>query len=410
MQMKTTNATSPNRKQLRACLLALALPFAHGASAGGLYIQELADSHQGSANAGAQALGTDPSAIFHNPAALSQLPGRQLSIGGGAILGNVEFGPSSDTPVPGGDGGEQASTAPYLGTYYSHQLNDRVTFGAGLFSVSGAALDPSDSWTGRFQVQEIELLTLTSVVGLSYRLNDQWSVGASVGVTYGSLDFTLAAPNPLGGEGQIDLDGDDIAPVAILGVHYKANDRLSFGVTAFSGYDLELGGDLDVEPPGLSISTDTELDFAAAVRAGMAYQASEKWTLMGSVGWEDWSTLDNLTISADRGSAAVPRNWDDTYNASIGFRYQANDDLMLQAGMAYDTNPVDATDRTADTPIDRQVRLAAGAEYQIRDNMKLRGALTYVDLGSGKIRSSTLDGEYDQNELLFISVGLQVAF
>ena len=85
MQMKTTNATSPNRKQLRACLLALALPFAHGASAGGLYIQELADSHQGSANAGAQALGTDPSAIFHNPAALSQLPGRQLSIGGGAI-------------------------------------------------------------------------------------------------------------------------------------------------------------------------------------------------------------------------------------------------------------------------------------------------------------------------------------
>ena len=146
------------------------------------------------------------------------------------------------------------------------------------------------------------------------------------------------------------------------------------------------------------------------MRAGVAYQTSEKWTLMGSVGWEDWSTLDNLTISTDRGSAAVPRNWDDTYYASIGFRYQANEDLMLQAGMAYDTNQVDATDRTADTPIDRQVRVSAGAEYQIRDNMKLRGALTYADYGSGKISSPTLDGEYDKNELLFVTVGLQIAF
>lgn len=402
---------APRRQKLLTIyLVAWASTFANLACAGGLYVQELADSHQGSANAGAQALGTDPSAVFHNPAALSQLSGRQFSIGGGAILGNVEFSPSTDTPVSGGNGGNQASTAPFLGAYYSHQLSDHVTFGAGLFSISGAALDPNDSWAGRFQVQEIELLTLTSVVGLSYRFNNHWSLGAAVGLTYGSLDFNLAAPNPVGNEGQIDLDGDDVAPVAILGLHYKANDKLSFGVTAFSGYDLEFGGDLEVRPPGLSFDSDTELDFAAAVRAGVAFQASEKWTLMGSVGWEDWSTLDNLTISTDRGSAAVPRNWDDTYNASIGFRYQANDDLMLQAGMAYDTNPVDATDRTADTPIDRQIRLAAGAEYQVKENMKLRGALTYADYGSGKITSPTLVGEYDENELLFLTVGLQIAF
>lgn len=397
-------------RSLCICALGYGLFFADLASAGGLYIQELADSHQGSANAGAQALGTDPSAVFHNPAALSQLPGRHLSIGGGAIFGNVKFAPSAITPATGGDGGEQASTAPLLGAYYSHQLSDRFTVGAGLFSVSGAILDPTDNWTGRFQLQEIELLTLTGLVSLSYRFNDQWSVGASVGATYGSLDFTLAAPNPLGGEGQVNLDGDDVAPVAIVGVHFKANDQLSFGVSAFSGYDLEFGGDLKVNPPGLSLASDTELDFASAVRAGVAYKASANWTLMGSLGWENWSALDNLTISTARGSAAVPRNWDDTYHASVGFRHQATDNLMLQAGLAYDSSPVSSIDRTADAPIDRQIRVAAGAEYQIKDNMKLRGALTYADYGSASIDSSTLVGEYDDNRFLFVSLGLQVAF
>ncbi len=404
------SASAPLRlKHLAICLLTLA-PLAESASAGGLYIQELADSHQGSANAGAQALGTDPSTIFHNPAALSQLPGRQLSLGAGVILGDVKFSPDSGTPVPGGDGGQQAGPAPLLGSYYSHQINDRVTLGAGIFSVSGAALDPNNSWAGRFQLEKIEMLTLTALAGMSYRINEQWSVGASVGVTYGNLDFSLAAPGPLGGEGKIDLDGDDVAPVAILGIHYKPNDRLSFGLAAFSGFDLKFDGDLDVDPPGLSFDSDTELDFAPAVRAGMAYQASEKWTLMGSVGWENWSALDNLYISTESGSAAVPRNWSDTYYASVGFRYQALDDLMLQAGLAYDSNPVDTVDRTADTPIDRQIRLSIGAEYQLKENMKLRGAMTYADYGKGKIRSSTLNGDYSKNDLLFLTVGLQYTF
>lgn len=378
------------------------------ANAGGLYIQELADSHQGSANAGAQALGTDPSTIFHNPAALSQLPGRNLSVGAGVLLGNVEFDPDSSSPASGGDGGDQAGPAPLVGTYYSHQLNDRYTFGAGLFSVSGAALDPSDSWTGRFQVQEIEMLTITGLVGLSYRINEKWSVGAAAGITYGNLDFDLAVLGPLGGEGSASLDGDDIEPVGILGVHYKHSDQLSFGITAFSGFDMEFDGDLDLDPPGLSANSDTSLDFAEAVRAGFAYKVNTQWTLMGSVGWENWSTLDNLYVSTGAGTAAVPRNWDDTYYGSLGFRYQVRDDLMVQAGIAYDSNPVDASDRTADTPIDRQVRLAVGAEYQLRDNMKLRGALTYADYGKGKIRSSNLSGEYDKNELLFVTFGLQI--
>ncbi len=380
---------------------------ANTSQAGGLYLQELLDSYQGAANAGSQALGTDPSSVFHNPAALSRLKGRNLSIGSGVLLGDIGFSPSATTPIPGGDGGEQSAATPLLGAFYSHQVNERLTFGAGFFSVSGAASDPDDTWAGRFQVQEIELLTLTAVASVSYRFSDAWSVGASAGLTYGDLDFRLAVPSPLGGEGGIRLQGDDIQPVAIVGVHYEPNDRFRFGVTAFSGFDMDFSGSLETARVPLSFATDTSLSFAPTVRAGLAYKTSDKGTLLASVGWEQWSVADNLFVSSALGMVAIPRNWEDTYHVSLGYRHQVNPDLMVQAGIAYDSSPVSATDRTADAPIDRQIRLSVGAEYRIRDNLVLGGALTFVDLGDGKITSPTLVGKYDDNELLFLTVGLR---
>ncbi len=380
------------------------------ANAGGFYLQELLDSYQGAASAGAQALGTDPSTVFHNPAAMSRLKGRHLTIGGGVLLSDVEFSAASTTPIPGNNGGEQTSATPLLGMYYSNQLSGRLTFGAGLFSVSGTAIDPFDSWAGRFQLQEIELLSLTAVASLAYKIDNAWSIGASAGVTYGDLDFRLATPSPLGGEGSVRLQGDDIRPMAILGVHYEPNERVRLGVTAFSGFDMEFGGSLQVANPPLSFATDTSFDFAPAIRAGLAYKASLSGTFLASVSWEKWSTLDSLFVSTSRGTVAVPRNWDDTYHAAIGYRHQVNPDLMLQAGLAYDSSPVSAIDRTADAPIDRQIRVSVGAEYRLKENLVLGGAVTYADYGDAAISSSTLIGEYESNDLLFLTFGLRFNF
>ncbi len=378
--------------------------------AGGFYLQELLDSYQGASNAGAQALGTDASTVFHNPAAMTRLKGRHLTLGTGVLFGNVEFAASRFTPIPGNDGGEQTSETPLLGAFFTNQLSEKLTFGAGLFSVSGSAVDPFDNWAGRFQLQELELLTLTAVASLAYQIDEAWSIGGSVGLTYGDLDFRLAVPSPLGGEGGVRLEGDDVQPVGIVGVHYEPNDRLRAGVMLFSGFDMEFGGSLQAARAPVSFATDTALDFAPAIKAGLAYKTSPNGTLLASVGWEKWSTLDNLFVSTSRGTVAIPRNWKDTYHGAIGYRHQVSQDLLLQAGLAYDSSPVDADDRTADAPLDRQFRLSVGAEYRLRDNLVLGGAVTYADYGDARINSPTLIGEYEENDLLFLTIGLRFDF
>ena len=50
-------------------------------------------------------------------------------------------------------------------------------FGAGLVTISGAALDPDDNWAGRQQMTDISLLTLSIYPTLAFRATDWFRLG-----------------------------------------------------------------------------------------------------------------------------------------------------------------------------------------------------------------------------------------
>ena len=131
--------------------------------AGGLYLNEFATPSMGVAGAGAEAVANDASTnfAFHNPAGMTRLKGHSISLGAGLLYGETEFDPASSTPFSGGDGGNQSGLIPLLGSHGVYSVTDDLKIGMSVFSISGAALDPDDGWTGRFSLTEIELLTLS---------------------------------------------------------------------------------------------------------------------------------------------------------------------------------------------------------------------------------------------------------
>ena len=71
-------------------------------------------------------------------------------------------------------------------------------------------------------------------------------------------------------------------------------------------------------------------------------------------------------------------------------------------GFAYDSSPVDAKDRQAWAPSDRQLRYAVGTQYQWSERLSLGGNFEYVDLGKAKINDKqTLEGDYQAQRDLF---------
>jgi long-chain fatty acid transport protein len=76
----------------------------------------------------------------------------------------------------------------------------------------------------------------------------------------------------------------------------------------------------------------------------------------------------------------------------------------LKTGVAYDTSPVDSDNRIANLPIDRQVRYAVGADYEMNESLTVGGSFVHADYGSGKINAPGFSGKYDKNDLFFVGL------
>ena len=76
------------------------------------------------------------------------------------------------------------------------------------------------------------------------------------------------------------------------------------------------------------------------------------------------------------------------YRYGVGLHYRVGDPWLLRFGLNYDTSPTDASDRTADLPVDTQLRFGAGFQNQRGEKFSYGVELLYADLGDAPINSS----------------------
>ena len=372
--------------------------------AGGLYLHEFATPSTGTASAGSHAWANDASIAFHNPAGMTRIDGNQFMVGTMALLTTVEFEPDASTPNSGGGGGDAGGFIPAGGAYFVHSFSDDLKLGVSLASLSGAALDYDNTWTGRYQAQEVDILTLYFTPTIGYKVNDRLSVGAGVSVIYAELELDVAVPVPGFPDGRVTLDGDETEFSFNLSALIELSKNTRLGFVYWYETEFDFSGDLTFSKLGLQVGTDTELVLPQKVEASIYHELNEKIALMGSVGWENWSKLENVNVSVRKGTAQLPKNWEDTWHFSGGIHYRLSPPWLLQCGIAYDESPVSSGDRTADMPVDRQLRYAVGVLHNWSEKLTVGTQLEYIDAGSANINSSNLIGEYDKNNLIVASI------
>jgi long-chain fatty acid transport protein len=387
--------------------LLLVYTFSGTTWAGGLYLNEFGTPSMGTAGAGANAIASDASTSFHNPAGMTRLNENQFMGSGGLLYADVKFDPAPDTPYPGSDGGSAGGIGPLLGGFYVHNMTEDLKLGVNLISITGSVLDYDEGWSGRYQCDEVTLLTVTLNPTIGYQVNNWLSIGGGLMLMYGALELEVSAPPGLNGKAKID--GDDVEVGFTLGTLFELNEQTRIGVVYLSEMNPNFSG--DVEFNGLvsnQIGVETEITLPQFVRASVYHEFNETFALVGTVGWEEWSAFEDINLSTANGSNKMPRNWDDTWHFAGGLHYRLSEPWLLQVGIAYDTSPVDAKDRTADMPIDRQIRYALGAQYQLSEKVSLGGAFEIADYGDGEIDNSLLKGKYKDNNLYFFGFNVNL--
>ena len=411
------------KKSILGCAIAAALASTGTANAGGLWLNEYGDFSGGRASAGGSAGVDDASTILHNPASGTRLKGNQLFGGAGAYLPQVKFDPEYTSGRLGtGNGGDAGEVAPAGASAYIHDFgSDKWSAGISFGGLAGAGLDYDNDWIGRYQATKVDLLLAAIAPTLAYKLTDRLSVGAALQYWYSNLNIHLNVPRIDQNREDVraSVNGDDTGFSVKLGTMYELTDRTRFGLMYQGKIDPSYDGDLKLVAPGgalipsgteKSVSSNAELNFAEYVRFAMHHDLDEQWSVNLTLGWDNWSELGDVPLSTDNRDAAVPTRWHDTYHYAWGAEYRLDQRWAFTSGVAYDTNPVDAKDRNAQLPVDRQVRYAFGTQYTISDSLKVGGYINYADLGSAKIESARWGGEYRDNGALQLAANLNWTF
>jgi long-chain fatty acid transport protein len=392
------------RRRIIVAQLALSLSvfvLAGSAQAGGLYVSTFGTSSMGAASAGANAVAEDASTVFHNPAGMTRLDDHQVSVGLAPGFSMVEF--DADAQTEGGDGGDQGGFLPVTSSQYVHKLSERWRLGLSLFSISGASLDPNNGWAGRFEMTKVSLLTLTLQPTVAVRLTDWLSVGGGVAITYGRMDMKVRADrDPL--EPTIELKNlEDWQVAPAVGVLLEPTDDLRLGVLYQGETDFNFKGRIDI-PIGVEPALDLGFPLAQAVRTSLFWEASDRFDLLASGGWEDWSSAKNLPVSVKRGSASVPLNFRDTWYVAAGVHYHLNDAWTLQSGLRYDKSALKDRDRTAVLPVDRVWTFGVGGLYDWSESLRIGLNFVWADLGTAPLNNDSVKGKYTRNELFLFGV------
>src|SRR5690554_375350 len=241
-----------NRLSLAVAIAAAAL--ASQAHAGGYQINEQSVSGQGYGHAGRSSNVNDATIVFGNPAGMSFLDRAQVTAGGTYLnvntdINNAEasrdFG-AGPVPIEGSSDGDIVPGTLVPFAFYAHPVNEQLAFGFGVYAPFGSKTEYEDSFLGGYFGNHTEVTVMSAQPTVSYRFNDQWSVG--LGVTYNRVDGELAARTPTGNPldpstgGEVRIEGDDEAWGYNIGVMYQPVPETTFGLTYRSKVSYTLEG------------------------------------------------------------------------------------------------------------------------------------------------------------------------
>ncbi|MEF3255454.1 MAG: outer membrane protein transport protein [Deferribacterales bacterium] len=299
----------------------------------------------------------DPSAVYFNPAGISFLEGKQLSLGLSPIAPRATFDSDGKTTAVtkkgdiDTDGEKQTFYIPNF--YYTQKIGDKLGIGIGIFSNFGLATDWPDDWESRFTSTNAEIVTLSFNPNISYKLSNKLSIAG--GVVIQKMDVTLENRVIIGGsspnfaEGHTKLEADSTSYGWNVGILFKPTENLSFGASYRSKIKQELEGTATTTKVSDGSILDKDNGKADLTLPDIAYigvaWTNKTWTFELDGQWTGWSSYDKLRVDFDTAHLTKtyiekPKQWKDVWAIRFGTQYKLNDTVALRAGIIRDYSPI----------------------------------------------------------------------
>jgi long-chain fatty acid transport protein len=345
------------------CLIAVLSPFCFLTIACGNGFDIYEQSAKAVGMAGAIiAQADDPSAIFFNPAGITQLDGTQVSVGACLVMPTMQF-QSSGNVIMGSYPGETTKIKDHTwvipNAYVTHKVNDKVSIGLGTFAHFGLGVEWPNYWEGRFTPGTTKTILATNSISpvIAFKPLENLSIGLGPYVQYFDIQLNnlvfVAPPTPplrpntnRAQTADVTLTANDWDWGWQAGFRLKIFDGLTFGAAYLSEIRHKItDGDQEVTSLAngavvLKQGFSGEFTLPATLRLGLAWQGGP-WTIEAGAQWTEWSSYKTLQANFDNGTSLTsPKNWHNAWLWRIGAQYRVNSYLDLRVGFLYDETPI----------------------------------------------------------------------
>jgi len=282
----------------------------------------------------------NPSALYYNPAGITQLQGQNFQIGDLNYLGiNTHYDASS-----GGHADTKFEVLPVPQIYYVYtptKLPVPLSFGLGVYAPFGLGVEwPQNSGFRSIALESrLQYITINPVI--AWKILPTLSIAAGPTLNYSKVKFTrglITASDFF----KYDASGFDTGFNA--GILWQPISKLSFGANYRSESTIDYGGTVDYNPGGGAAHAQTHMriPFPRIASGGISYRPNENWNIEADVDWANWDTLDTVSLRGTKKifGADLPLafQWHDSWFYELGATRYLKNGWSISAGYFYCTD------------------------------------------------------------------------
>jgi long-chain fatty acid transport protein len=191
------------------------------------------------------------------------------------------------------------------------------------------------------------------------------------------------------------------------------------GAVYRSKNDIELEGDIDFDGIVIPIlneltsrfdKAEVDFDFPEVYRIGLKYRATDRLVVLVDADLETWSDFSETGIEISTSGPVtkvgeLDRNYKDTWHVGVALAYKIDSSSGFATGVSYDSSPVDDNDRTADLPLDEQLKFGMAYVKDSKGKLDYGIGFSLMWFGDGKMdqvaQGERFKGEFESNYVIF---------
>ena len=266
----------------------------------------------------------NPSAIYYNPAGITQLEGHNISAG----MYFISAGNSYTAPN-GASTHADASFQPVPQLYYVYAPQDfPLAFGLGVYAPYGLAVDWGDNPPFATAAKNGSILYACINPVVAWRVTPELSLAIGPTINYSEAKFENSF---------LGFHGSDTDFGFNAGLRWQPCEFFAFG--ANYRYTTTLNYEGHSDPANFSSSAAITYPQFAVV--GISIRPSTNWNFEFNIDWTDWNNVNELVFKNTAfGNLTFPFNFHDSFMYEFGVTRQLGGGYALSVGYIYSENSV----------------------------------------------------------------------